>query len=45
MAFEIDEDYIQTSQLRFMRLEKIEQAIDAGLKDLDTISRAIPLDR
>lgn len=45
LAFETDEDYLQTSQLRFIEIEDLQDALDAGLKDLETITRATPLVR
>ncbi|WP_199722492.1 site-specific DNA-methyltransferase [Haloarcula sp. Atlit-47R] len=45
LAFEIEEDYVKSSQLRFIEMEDLQAALDAGLTDVETITQATPLVR
>jgi site-specific DNA-methyltransferase (cytosine-N4-specific) len=45
LAFEIKEDYVKSSQLRFIEMGDLETALDAGLSDVETITQTAPLVR
>jgi len=45
VAFEVEESYVQSSQLRFLKMEDLEAALAAGLSDLESVLQVMPLSR